>query len=288
MRDWFILKLERQFIFFICLLLTLHFWFTFLAWPDKFAWLLMIPVIFSLFNLLTFILKGFQQSIWEIKYLLIVFLYLMISLKLGFRYYNILLCILLVVISVYVLRYKKFKIVNLQYRLTLLIIINFTLILIPDISIFRYIYLTDNQVWKNKLKWDDFQDSEPYNVGKMAASINTDIYWKSNRVYNFPRFISIAAMEKTSSWVRPEYSDYEGNLLRHEQLHLDITEWTRREFQDSLYTLVAANDQMVYYVYGYFREVESKRQFEYDSISKHGIDFIGQIQWNKKVRLKLN
>ena len=284
----FPLKLERQFVCFICLLFTLHLLFKFFEWEGQFAWLIFIPLIFSLVNLLSFILKGFQKSIWETKYLLIGFLYLIVALKIEFTFYNIWICILFVAISIYVLIYQTFKITNLKPRLTLLIILNFILIIIPDILIFKYIHSTDKQLWSNKLEWANFQGSEPEDIGEMDAKIRTTIYWKDNRVYNSPRFISLSVMKELHSWVRPENSSYEGNLLNHEQLHFDITEWTRREFQDSIYSLKTINLELVNDIYDYFYKLNNKRQYEYDSISKHGIDFIGQIQWEKKVKLKLN
>ena len=95
-------------------------------------------------------------------------------------------------------------------------------------------------------------------------------------------------MKESGSWVRPQYNSYEGNLLKHEQLHFDITEWTRREFQDSLNSLVFPQEEIASNIFNYFDKVRSKRQAEYDSVSNHGIDFLGQIHWNKKVSLKLN
>lgn len=288
MRDWFTLKMERQFIFFISMLATLHLSFKLLDWPGQFAWLILIPFLFSLINLFSFIFKGFRKSIWEFKYFLILLLYLMISLKFGFRYYNILFSILLVAISIYVLKYKDFILPRLRHRLILLVGLNILLIVIPDIFVFKYRHSADNQIWGNKLQWDDFKGVEPENIGEMDAKIDSDIYWLYNRVYNIPRYITLTVMEESGSWVRPEFNDTEGNLLKHEQLHFDITEWTRREFRDSLYNSGKVNYAKAKDIYDNFQIVESKRHTEYDSISKHGIDFNGQIKWNKKVRLILN
>lgn len=287
MRDWIKLKTDRQFNIFIVILLSLHLTFRFMDWPGQFAWLILIPFLFSTINLLIFIVKGIRKSIWDFKYLLIVFLYFILSLKVGFRYYNIMFPILLVAMSVYILRYKDFKIPKLKYRLTFLIAINILIIVTPDILLFKYIHAADKQIWGSKLGWIDFKGKEPQNSGEMDARIDSDIYWKFNKVYNFPRFITISVMEETESWVRPEYNDYEGNLLNHEQLHFDITEWTRREFHDSLSNCGKLNYAKASAIYDYFKILKSKRQAEYDSISKHGIDFNGQIKWNKKVKQRL-
>lgn len=288
MRNKFALKIERQFIIFISTLLSLHLLFRFMGWDFQDVWLILIPFLFSIINLFGFVLKGFRKSIWEFKYFLIVLLYLMLALKVEFRHYNIFFAILLVVISVYVLRYKDFRIPKLQHRLTFLIILNIFAIATPDTLVFEYILSADKQIWGNKLKWFDFKGNEPKNIGDMDARINSDIYWKCNRVHNRPRFITLAVMEKYGSWVRPACKDYEGNLLKHEQLHFDITEWTRREFHDSLNNCEKVNCSKANDINDYFEKVLSTRQEEYDSISKHGIDFNGQIKWNKKVKQSLN
>lgn len=126
MKDWLSLKIEYQFTWFICLLITLHLSFRFLDWPGQNAWLLFIPSLFSMINLLSFILKGMRKSIWEFKYLLIAILYLMISAKAQFSYYNILFSVLIVAISTYAARYEVFKIERLKHRLVLLVSLNST------------------------------------------------------------------------------------------------------------------------------------------------------------------
>lgn len=288
MKGWFSIKLEKQIIYFICTLLILHLSFRFFDWPGQIGWLIIIPVVFSIINLFSFITNGIRKSLWDWKYFLIALLYFMISLKVEFRYYNLLVCLLIVLTSFYILKFRDFKISKLRYRLISLTIINILLIVLPDISLFKYIHASDNINWGDKLEWNDFQGSEPSENDEMDARIDSDIYWKFNRMYNFPRIISLAIMEKSNSWVRLEYNDYEGNLLKHEQLHFDITEWTRREFQDSLYNLEIIDDEIVYDIYNYFHKVELQRHAEYDSISNHGIDFIGQIKWNKRVSFELN
>jgi hypothetical protein len=278
---------ERQFTWFIVLLLVPHLLFRFNDLPGQLAWLFLIPMIFAVINFFGFIIKGMRYSIWELKYLLVVLLYLMISFKFDYSYYNILACALIVVMSIYALKFRDFKIEKLRYRMSLLVIVNFILIVIPDMFILKYINSVDKQSWGSRLEWNNFRGSEPDSIGEMDAFIYSGICWKYNKVYNYPKFISLAIMDESNSWVRPGYEHYEGNLLFHEQLHFDITEWTRREFHDSIYSLNSLDEEKTFDIYKHFRYLLSKRQTEYDSISKHGIDFIGQIKWNKKVRLKL-
>ncbi|MFT5337823.1 MAG: hypothetical protein ACI9YL_001835 [Luteibaculaceae bacterium] len=289
MRDFFKLKIETQFVVFLATLLTSHLTFRFLGWDGQFAWVVLIPFLFSITNLFFFIVKGFRKSIWDWKYILIALLYFTLPLKITYLYYNILIPILLVAISVYILRVKDFKIQKLRHRLISLIGLNILIIATPDILVFKYIHCAENQVWGNRLEWVHFKGDEPINIGeKDAAEIVSDFYWKFNRVYNFPRFITLTVMEESGSWVRPKYNDYEGNLLKHEQLHFDITEWTRREFHDSLNNCRKVDKAIAIEIFKHYQNIESQRQTDYDSISKHGLDFNGQIKWSKKVKRKLN
>ncbi len=89
MREWFIIRFERQFICFVTLLLTFHLISMQIDGIEKYAYLNLIPVVFSLINFFSFILKGIRKSIWEPKYLLIALLYPILTFKFIFTYYTI-------------------------------------------------------------------------------------------------------------------------------------------------------------------------------------------------------
>jgi|SRR5690606_3518133 len=287
MREWVKFKTDRQFNIFIVSVLSFHLTFRYLNWTGQYAWLLLIPILFSIYNLLMFIIIGIRKSIWDFKYLLIALLYFIFPLKIGFIRYNILFPVILVAISVYILRHNIFKIPKLKNRLIFLMILNIFIVVTPDLLIFKYLNTKDYHVWGSNLEWDDFKGEEPNNIGEMDARIESNFYFKFNRVYNFPQYISLSLMEKKGSWVRPKYNNYEGNLLKHEQLHFDITEWTRREFHDSLSNCIKLDYTKAKAIFYYFNKLETTRQLEYDSVSKHGVDFNGQIKWNKKVKQSL-
>jgi hypothetical protein len=253
-----------------------------------YLWIFIIPIIFSFINLTLFFIHGFRKSVWEWNYLLIVLLYLTISLKIQFLYYNFLIPVILTILTFYILKNNKIKIAALKNRLTLLLIVNCILIFLPDITVFKYTEIINYKIWGNTLKWEDFKGIDTTHDDKTAATIDSDFYWKYNHTYNFPRIISLSLMEKKLSWVHPDYKMPEGNLIKHERLHFDITEWTRRECMDSISNIKRMNENKIKEVCAYFYELKIIRQKEYDSISKHGTDFVGQIRWNKKVKAALS
>lgn len=288
MIKWLSLNLDRQFTIFFCLLVFLHLFSRSYNSVFQYAWFLLIPFLFMFMNLANFFFNGFYNSKWEFKYLLIILLYLMIPLKAGFTYYNILFPLVLVLISAHLVFFSRFKIHTLRSRIALLACLNVALIITPDISIFKYYHSVNKVVWGSPIDWANFKSKVPSkNHEDFDAYIYLSIYYKHNQVYNFNENISIAVMQETLSWVRPGLNFSLGSLLKHEQLHFDIAEWTRREFQDSLNNCKSLTKSKAKDIYRHYISLASERQIEYDSISDHSRDFVGQIIWNKKVASEL-
>lgn len=282
------LKLDIQFAVFLILLIGLPSLFRYFDLPGKFAWLIFIPWIFAIISLIKFLIKGFSNSTWEFRYILVTILYLVFPQKILFTYYNVFLAIALLIGTYYLLMKSTIKVSRLKGRLTALLIFNLSLIAVPDTQILKYIKSADNKLWITKLSWNDFTGPEPDDIGEMDARISSDIFWRYNRLYNYPQVISVSIMEKSNSWVRPDSKDEHGNLLDHEQLHFDITEWTRREFQDLVNSMFYPSLIETSSIYEHFKKLRAERQSQYDKESNHGTDFIGQINWNKKVSSQLN
>jgi len=168
-----------------------------------------------------------------------------------------------------------------------LTILNLILLLIPDVFILRYINSLNNTVWGKEITWKNFSKEDPNFSGNTDSRIVSNIRYKINYAYNFPRSISVAIMKDSLSGVRPEYRIEESNLLKHERLHFDITEWTRRDFQDSLNKVKPISDSIAFSIYKHFKNIRITRGLEYDSVSVHGTDPVGQAKWDKLVKERL-
>ncbi|NLE63028.1 MAG: hypothetical protein GX612_04230 [Bacteroidales bacterium] len=288
MKKWFSLTLDKQFIIFLLSVISLNILHFILQLEMHYIWIIFFAILFSIINLILLFIHGFRKSIWEWNYLLIALLYLTISLKVQFTYYNFLIPVILTILTFYILKKNKIKIEVLKNRLTLLLLVNCILIFLPDITVFKYTQMIGCKIWGNTLKWKDFKGIDINNDNEIEASVNTGIFWKYNKAYNIPRIISLSLMGKKESWVHPDFDVPEGNLIKHERIHFDITEWTRRECMDSISNLKCINKDKATEVFACFYELKNRRDKEYDSISKHGTDFVGQIRWNKKVKTALS
>lgn len=282
------MKFDVQFTVFLVLLIGLPTLFRYFDLPGKVAWLIFIPWIFAISSVFGFLIKGLSSSTWEFRYILVTILYLVFPQKILFTYYNVFVVIAFLIVTYYLLMKSTFKVSRLKGRLTALLIFNLSLIAVPDTLILKYIKSAENTLCSTKLSWNDFTGHEPDDIGEMDARISSDIFWRYNRLYNYPQVISISIMEKSNSWVRPDSKDEHGNLLDHEQLHFDITEWTRREFQDSVNSMFYPTLSETSSIYEHYKKLRVERQSQYDKESNHGIDFIGQIKWNKAVNSQLN
>jgi hypothetical protein len=209
------------------------------------------------------------------------------GLKISFTYYNTFLHLLLVSIAFAVIWIGRTRADDLSNRLMFLLVINTLVLLVPAISIYKYLQ-TDKKIWGSKIKWTDFKGEVPRDTENFAAQISTHFLLKYNKAFNVPRIASVTVMSKSNSWASAIYAKYNSNnLLNHEQIHFDISEWTRREFQDSIGTLDKISEHTVQDIYAYFLELNNKRQDEYDSASNHGSDVTNQIKWNEKIHQKL-
>lgn len=284
MKNWLSFKFNLQFLIFLFFFIgsiTLKL----IEMPGARSPPIIIPFLFSIINILVFLLKGIKKSKWEAKYLLISFLYFTISLKLFYIYYNIFIPIILVAISVYVLMNQEFSSERIKSRLHLLTIIVTLLIFIPDISIFKFYQPTDRKIWGDDIEWEDFEGPKPSDINNRLSRVSFTISYEYNRAYNYPNLISVTTMVKSLSWIKPGYDN--NDLLEHERLHVDICEVIRNQFEDSVKSIENKDSTKIYETYKSYLVKNKKMQVEYDSITNHGLDSIEQAKWNKKIKILL-
>lgn len=242
------------------------------------VWFCLIP-----FNLLSFLLKGFNEANWDVKMILVCLLLFNPLLKISFTYYNVFAAVLLVVLGLWALIKTSTPYGRMKMRLSTLLAFNIFLVILPDQTLFEMKYGDHAVFWNEKLSWQDFERRESIYSDIYAATIYSDFDWDYNVVFNVPRMVSVTYMDKQRSYVDPQYTTEEGNLLHHEQIHFNITEGVRRLFEDSIEQIhnLASNDASK--VYNYFQRLKDDMQDQYDEESDHGLDFGGQLIWNKRV-----
>ncbi len=281
--------LERQIIWFIGLIFVFHLILRLLNIPGAVFFLIAIPIIFACINLVGFIIKRINTHHWNFDYIILSLLYLLPAIKLLFTYYNFFFHLFLIVFGITIIVYKKAPVINLRKRLTLLLVINLFVLLIPAKMLLNYTRSIDDKTWGNKIKWTDFQGEEPANNEKYAAMINSKFYYKYNRCFNTPRVLTITVMSKSNSWASAIFAKYNtNNLLNHEKIHFDISEWTRREFKDSIDNVDRISEKNISEIYKHFKELKEIRQVNYDTDSDHGKNPEGQKKWDEKLFKYLN
>lgn len=138
-----------------------------------------------------------------------------------------------------------------------------------------------------KLNWNDFQGNPVDNTSEVAmtaSSVEFNYYTKNNQIgwkvtaKYFPKL----------SWSKKNLqSDY---ILKHEQLHFDITELYTRIFRKRLKeNIYSTNDIAKLKSIGKDIMKEwAKEENNYDKETKHSTDENKQAEWNLNLQQRLN
>lgn len=276
--------MDRQTIWFVGLIFVFYSIFCIIDSTLAYIILVVIPPIFTCINIVWFLNKGIKFNYWDTFYIAAAILYFMLSTKLLFTFYNFLFHLLIIISGFTLIVKKNNQTTNLIDRITFLLVINLIVFLIPSISLFHYFRPADEKIWNNKIEWIDFKGVVPDNTENYGAKISSEFYWKYNKFYNTPRVLTVSVMNKSESWASAVSAKYNSNnLLNHEKIHLDITEWTRREFKDSLDNVNKLSKKNIQNIYEHFIELNKTRQDDYDNDSEHGKNSEGQKIWNEKL-----
>ncbi|MBC3759962.1 DUF922 domain-containing protein [Hyunsoonleella sp. SJ7] len=143
-----------------------------------------------------------------------------------------------------------------------------------------------------KLKWEDFKGKpDTINFPNSNAVTISSIHFKGNTPNLFANgSLSVTAVfNQFESWVLSgEESD---NLLKHEQLHFDITEIYARKIRKVLKEVGVASYKEEEEIWDMLRKIKyeyENRQKEYDSLTVHGIDRDAQEEWDSIVKSELS
>jgi len=256
------MKKYKHIIYFLIFTLILHFTCRFYDLPGKSAFLLIVPFLYGLYHLTLSIIEIFKQKYLDSLCSLIKFsLFSLIVLKLYYEYYNFFLAfIILFCIGLFLL--KKAWTHSSRQTLLSLLLLNCTLLFVPDSLILKYLNQYKTR-WHN-ISLSEFKGTPNYNSNH-GAEIYTGFKWKINRVYNYPSAIVIATMNPDNSWVRPELKENKETLL-HEQFHFDITEYFRRFILDSLQSCWKCDYDQKISIIDYFGALKNKMQNDFDTL----------------------
>ena len=164
------------------------------------------------------------------------------------------------------------------------------LLLICLCSINLYGQVNDSLIyWNNntKLKWSDFKmpPNENSTDGAITASgIKTKVSFKKDTIV----FIIKSHFSKNESWVKK--NKITSNLLKHEQLHFDITELFARKYRNKLKEHIfysnTANKEY-HQIYNTNHDELNKYQDLYDAETNHSKNEQKQIEWENRISKEL-
>lgn len=145
--------------------------------------------------------------------------------------------------------------------------------------------------WKAErpLTWSDFQGTVPEHTEFAAhttTEIGMDAKYMGTLVQIKGTYDVYARFIKTESWAQPGERNRTASILKHEQLHFDITELHARKLRADLDRLRTGDRSLKQKVQDVFqnRNAEaSAMQRSYDSQTDHGLRTEMQKAWEKAI-----
>jgi hypothetical protein len=139
-------------------------------------------------------------------------------------------------------------------------------------------------IWGERdLEWTDFSgpvDQGSQHEASTRSQLRTPTSWNSDSI----TVIITAEFIKSKSWVKGSPSD---QLLKHEQLHFDITEYHARLFRKTMANYhFKSYDSVAQEVTDLFNErfqMYEAMQELYDQETNHSKNREAQVAWNKKI-----
>ncbi|WP_370225804.1 DUF922 domain-containing protein [Mesoflavibacter sp.] len=142
-----------------------------------------------------------------------------------------------------------------------------------------------------KLTWSDFKGAPNNQTDAVAITasgitFSYSIKKTSNKVHSFKTLVK-AYFYPEHSWCKKEMVD--DNILRHEQLHFDITELHARLFRQQIAKLKPSLDidNQLDQLHQSINKQLSLMQNSYDEETNHSINTEAQIKWQESVAKQL-
>lgn len=176
--------------------------------------------------------------------------------------------------------YKRMKKIILTIIVCCFIFIAFAQ---PDTGKFK-----DAIAWNaaRQLQWSDFKATPLINASEAAmtaSSININYYTKGNNIFwsvgvNFFPYASWSKQDKQNDYI-----------LKHEQLHFDITELYARKFRQALATQVFTKNDIkkLKVIQKSILQQWENEQNKYDLETDHSINEEKQATWQKDIEQRL-
>ena len=277
------------FLFFIALTLITHFVFKANGWLGYLILLLYLPLVFGLIYFIKAFIFLIKSDFIKTKLSLLIFLnYLIVSLKLDYTYYNLIFCLLVILLNfMFLFSFRSL----ISSKLGTILMLSLSLIILlaatPDTLIFKFINRKNDQIaWNNNINWKCFKGEADKDNKVFGASIYSFSVWRINKVMNYPQAISIAKMDMVKSWnAKKHETDY---LLNHEQGHFNLTEIYRRLAMDSIKSLKMFKNHDVKPIIFHFKIKLKKIHDIYDKETDHSLIRESQLKWDNMIANKLD
>lgn len=267
--------------------LFLYILFKALDWPGNatltiFSWTFSYLYYFGL-SVFKLIKKEFRTSL---LYFLFSLLILFIPIKILFTYYNLILHFTVIVLFS-ILFYKQY---NLELKEHFRYLAYFVLA-INTLLLFTNSTIVNQNVFSNyttlpyssiPLDWSHFNKTDTL-IGQHAATIDTYILFKSNKMFNYRSAIAIAVMNRDGSYYKFEHKD----VLKHENYHFNITELICRKLNIALNNNHFASYDMTKVIIQNYLDSLGIMQKNYDTESIHGTEQNAQLYWEKYIDAEL-
>jgi hypothetical protein len=141
-----------------------------------------------------------------------------------------------------------------------------------------------------KLTWEDFQGAPDESSTNKAMSHSTVTYdYKAQK--EVIQVEATAVFDRKSSWVSPAKNAKSPGLLKHEQLHFDMTELMARRIRKEISVYISKD---IPSTQAYIDQVHAKYQAEldaqnqlYDTETNHGVTESKQKKWETKINAEL-
>lgn len=141
------------------------------------------------------------------------------------------------------------------------------------------------------LKWSDFK-AKIDKTSPFFASLESGISYKTSyKKINGKvqvNFKVYAYANSHGSWYKPQKAT--PALLRHEQLHFNLTQIYAKKLEDrfSKFVFTENFDEEALNIFNEIMDVLEKEQNLYDSDTRHSLNKTKQEEWDKKITFRLN
>src|SRR5699024_1612871 len=146
-------------------------------------------------------------------------------------------------------------------------------------------------IWGKPLTWNDFKGNPDFSVPHFASAntgISANFSWKTTNHQPELQYEVYAIFNPYESWIKSGKQSAE--LLKHEQLHFDISELTARKFRKYLAKQNIKPEKVgekVDHKNKRLKKQNKKLQERYDRQTKHGMHQRKQAKWERKIQRKL-